>query len=132
MKENTLEKKDMVCIVCPVGCRMTLEYNPENLGSTEDFIVSGNKCNRGKAYALKEMTAPTRMLPTTVKIRAGILKRLPVRTEQPVPKELIFDCMQVINQIEVEAPIKVGDVVLANILGTGVNIIATRSMGRAK
>ena len=122
----------MVCIVCPVGFRMTLEYNSEGLGKTEGFIVSGNKCNRGSAYAVKEMTAPTRMLPTTVKIREGSLKRLPVRTEQPVPKELIFDCMAVINEIEVQAPVKVGDVVLTNILGTGVNIIATRSMGRAK
>lgn len=126
------EKKDMVCIVCPVGCRMTLECQSESLTKAEDLKVSGNKCNRGSAYAFKEMTAPTRMLPTTVKIRKGILNRLPVRTENPIPKELIFEGMQVINQIEVEAPIKVGDVVLANLLGTGVNIIATRSMGRAK
>lgn len=129
---NVGEKKDMVCIVCPVGCRMVLEYSPEGADSTEGYLVTGNKCSRGSTYAVKEMTAPTRMLPTTVKIQNGTLKRLPVRTENPVPKEMIFDCMAVINHLEVEAPVKVGEVVLANILGTGVNIIATRSMGRAK
>ncbi len=78
------------------------------------------------------MTAPTRMLPTTVKIQEGTLNRLPVRTANPVPKELLFDCMEIINHVEVQAPIKVGDVVIANILGTGVDVIATRSMGRSK
>lgn len=126
------EMKEMVCIVCPVGCRLSLETVKETSLAQEAFEVKGNKCKRGSDYAIKEMTAPTRMLPTTVKIQKGTLNRLPVRTANPVPKEMIFDCMTVINQIEVQAPIKVGDVVIANILGTGVDIIATRSMGRAK
>ncbi len=126
------EKKEMVCIVCPVGCRMTLECMNEDNKTENAFSVSGNKCKRGNDYAIKEMTAPTRMLPTTVKIQNGTLNRLPVRTQNPVPKDLIFDCMKVINKVEVQAPISVGDVVISNILGTGVDVIATRSMSSIK
>ncbi|MGB3366713.1 MAG: DUF1667 domain-containing protein [Acidaminobacteraceae bacterium] len=125
------EKKEMICIVCPIGCRMTLECMKEH--KTEDaYSVTGNKCKRGFDYAVKEMTSPMRMLPTTVKIEMGILNRLPVRTQNPIPKELIFDCMDVINNIKVYAPISMGDVVSSNILGTGVDVIATRSMDRSK
>lgn len=125
------EKKEMVCIVCPVGCRLTVECMKEFL--VEDaYSITGNKCKRGVDYAVKEMTSPTRMLPTTIKIEMGILNRLPVRTRNPIPKELIFDCMDVINKVKVEAPISMGDVVISNILGTGVDVIATRSMGRSK
>lgn len=125
------EKKEMICIVCPIGCRMTLECVKEHT-ARDAYSVVGNKCKRGLDYAVKEMTSPMRMLPTTVKIEMGILKRLPVRTQNPIPKEMIFDCMDVINSIKVEAPISMGDVVISNILDTGVDIIATRSMARSK
>lgn len=126
------EMKEMVCIVCPVGCRMTLECVNEGSASENSFSVTGNKCKRGNEYAVKEMTAPTRMLPTTVKIQNGTLNRLPVRTESPIPKNMIFDCMKVINKVEVQAPVSVGHVVISDILGTGVNVIATRSMSSIK
>lgn len=117
--------QSLVCITCPIGCRLTLI---EDASESHGFRIEGNQCKRGTAYAIEEMTHPTRMIPTTVVIKHSHLKRLPVRTEAPVPKELIFDCMDEINKVSVEAPVKMGDVVLENILGTGVNIIATRSM----
>lgn len=74
------------------------------------------------------MTNPTRILTTTVKIKNGSLKHLPVRTEQPVPKKIIFECMKLINKEEIAAPVKMGDIIIKNILGTGINVIASRSM----
>ncbi|MCT4607469.1 MAG: DUF1667 domain-containing protein [Marinisporobacter sp.] len=94
------------------------------------YQITGNTCKRGEAYGIKEMTNPTRVLPTTVKIKNAFLKRLPVKTNEPIPKELIFKCMEKINTIEVEAPVKMGDVIIHNILNTGVDVVATKTMGR--
>ncbi|MGM0507695.1 MAG: DUF1667 domain-containing protein [Fusobacteriota bacterium] len=122
-------KKEMICISCPIGCRLTvISDETEESG----YRVEGNICPRGKAYGIKEMTNPTRIIPTTVKIEGALLPRLPVKTEQGVPKEVIFDCMDEINKVEVEAPVKLGDIIIKNILDTGVNIVATRSMKREK
>lgn len=115
-------KKELICIVCPQGCRLTVE---EKDGS---YQVSGNTCKRGEAYGINEMTAPRRVITTTVKLEGGRCPRLPVKTRTDVPKELIFDCMAKINQVTVKAPVKMGDVVLADIMGTGVDVIATRDM----
>ena len=120
-------EKNMICIVCPTGCRIKVtEDNSLEAG----YKVEGNKCKRGITYGVKEMTNPTRMLPTTVVINNAFLNRLPVRTDVAIPKTLIFECMDVINKVEVDAPIKMGDIIISNILDTGANIIATRSMNR--
>ncbi|WIF93934.1 DUF1667 domain-containing protein [Caminicella sporogenes] len=117
-----MDKKEMVCIVCPLGCRLTVTKNDD------EYTVDGNKCNRGKEYAVKEMTNPTRVLTTTVRIKDGLLNRIPVKTNKPVPKDKIFECMQIINSIEVQAPIKMGEVIIKDILGTGADVVASRSI----
>ena len=119
--------KDLVCIVCPVGCRLTIE---EDQTAERGYKIAGNKCKRGIAYGIEEMTHPTRMVPTTVKIEGAFLNRLPVRTDKPISKDLIFKAMDVINDYTASAPVKMGEVLIENILGTDVNIIATRSMKR--
>ncbi|MBN2898961.1 MAG: DUF1667 domain-containing protein [Clostridia bacterium] len=119
--------KDLVCIVCPVGCRLTIEKDDT---AENGYRITGNTCKRGINYAIEEMTHPTRMVPTTVKIEQAFLKRLPVRTDRPIDKKLIFEAMKVINDFTCIAPIKMGDVLIENILGTEVNIIATRSMDK--
>jgi len=118
-----MEKHKLICINCPMGCRLEVTQT-ENGG----WLVEGNQCNRGYSYAVREMTEPTRVLTTTVVIKNGFLPRLPVRTETAIPKEKIFEAMEVINKVVVEAPVKVGDVIVENILNTGVNVIASRSM----
>lgn len=118
-------KKDMVCIVCPIGCRITVTKDDNNpLG----YNVTGNTCKRGVDYGIKELTNPTRVLTSTVKIKNAHLKRLPIKTNGAIPKEMNFECMRVINEVEVEAPIKVGDVIVKNILETGIDLVASRSM----
>lgn len=114
--------KEITCIVCPIGCRMTVL---ETDGTLE---IKGNMCPRGENYAIEEFKNPTRMVPTTVKIQGAFLRRLPVITSQPIPKDKIFDIMEVINKAEVKAPVTLGDVIIKNILDLGVDIVATRSM----
>jgi len=121
-----MEKKEMTCIVCPIGCHV------EIWKEDGEYVITGNQCPRGKTYAIKELTNPTRMIPTTVVIEGAKLPRLPVITSEPVPKGDIFKVMEIVNKAKVEAPVNVGDVIVENVLGLGVNIIATRSMKKAE
>lgn len=114
--------KEMICIVCPVGCTLHIT------GTKDDLKISGNKCPKGIAYAKSEMINPTRVLPTTVKVLDGMLPRLPVKTEHEIPKALLFQAMEEINKVQVHAPVKLGDVIIENLLDTGVNVVATRDM----
>jgi CxxC motif-containing protein len=116
-------KKEMTCIVCPIGCQMTVEDNGDGT-----FDVTGNTCKRGSKYAFNEMTNPTRVIPTTVIIHNAMLPRLPVKTAEPIPKGQIFKAMAVINKVSVNAPIKTGDVVVKNLLGLGIDVVSTRTM----
>lgn len=118
-----MKKQELICINCPMGCRLEVTET-ENGG----WLVEGNQCSRGKSYAIIELTAPTRILTTTVRINNGALKRLPVRTNSGIPKEKVFEAMAVVNQVVVDSPIKRGDVIIKNLLGTNADLIASRSM----
>ncbi len=120
-----MKKREMICIACPIGCHLEVIEDKTSEGG---YIVKGATCKRGEVYGVKEMSNPTRLLTSTVKISGGSLKRLPVRTSSDIPKNRIFDCMKLINAVEVEAPIEMGDVIIEDILGTGVDIIASRSL----
>lgn len=120
-----MEAKDMVCIVCPLGCKLKVT---KDAASQAGYVVEGNKCFRGADYGVKEMTNPTRVLTTTVIMSDAPVKRLPVRTSGAIPKHLIKQAMELINKVEVKAPIKVGQVIIKNILNTGVNVVASRTM----
>jgi len=116
--------KEIICIVCPMGCQMLVSGD----GSSEGWAVSGNACGRGEKYGIKELTDPTRVLTTTVKLKGGRCKRLPVRSDAPIPRERIFDCMKALNSVEVEPPVHIGRIIVEDILGTGANIISARSI----
>ncbi len=119
---------EMTCIVCPIGCHLKVEVDENG-----KFIsVSGNKCPRGAAYAKQEITDPKRVLPTSVKVIDGELPLVSVRTEEAIPKKLIFEAMKVIKSLQVKAPIKRGQVIVENILDTGVNLIATKTVKKTK
>lgn len=110
--------KELTCIICPVGCHLKID---------ENLQVTGNKCPRGKDYAISEMVAPKRILTTTVKTKFLELPRLSVKTKDPIPKELIFDIMNELDHVIIENNVKIGDVIVADILHTGVDVIATKS-----
>ncbi|MCK9222639.1 MAG: DUF1667 domain-containing protein [Limnochordia bacterium] len=110
-----------VCIVCPVGCELTIVP-----GAKEE--VTGNRCKRGLEYAIREMTDPRRVLTTTVAIRNAAAPLLPVRTKEPIPKGLLEKAMEVLNKIEVTAPVRMGDIVIEDLLGLGIDVVACKDM----
>lgn len=119
-----MEKIEMVCVSCPIGCAITVE-----LDDNKNVIsVTGNTCKRGDAYARQECTHPERMLTSTVKVEGGRLPVVPVKSAKPIPKEMLFDCMKEINKVTLKAPVNIGDVVIENILDTGTDIIATNEV----
>ena len=115
--------RSLICIRCPLGCPLEIEINGSELLS-----VSGNECPLGADYAMVECTAPMRMLTTTVPITGADIHRLPVRTHGDIPKDKIMACIEALRGIVVSAPVNPGDVVLADVAGTGVDIIATRKI----
>jgi CxxC motif-containing protein len=119
---SQINTKDLVCIVCPLGCKLTVEKNGE------EYVVKGNTCKRGQAYAIEELTNPTRMLTSTVKLSNSKHVRLAVHTSAPIPKGKIFDAMKIINSTTAIAPLKMGDIVIKNILDTGVDVCSSRTI----
>ena len=118
-----LEKK-ITCITCPMGCDMVVCGEGDNVSQVE-----GNRCKRGDDYARSEFAHPLRILTTTVKLEGSACPSLSVRSDKPVPKELLMPCMKEIRKVQVKAPLPRYHVVIGNILGTGANIVAT---GEAK
>ena len=116
-------KKEIICTVCPMGCRITVEGERENIIS-----VTGHTCKRGETYASTEFCHPVRILTTTVKTDSAKVPLVPVRSEKPFPKEKIMDCMEVIRGQEAKTPISVYDIIVENICDTGINIVATGSV----
>ena len=115
-------KKEIICTVCPRGCHIQVEGEGEKILSVE-----GQGCKRGLEYASAEFAHPVRILTTLVKLD-GQNDLLPVRSNKPVPKEKLFDCMEVIRAATVKAPVNRYDVVVADICGTGVDIVATKAI----
>ena len=116
-------EKMITCINCPVGCRMTVKLSDDG-----SFLsVSGNTCARGPKYAQQECTAPERMITAVVPV-SGSTVPLSVKTASPVPKKLIRDIMAELSAVSVSLPVRAGDVILPDVLHTGVDVIATRSL----
>ena len=113
----------VTCIVCPVGCELLLTVR-----GREVVKVTGHLCERGERYAIDEHTVPHRVLTTTINLQNASIRYLPVKTVQPIPKELLLPCMEVLKRVVVSPPIELGDVVVKNVCGTGVDVVATRSV----
>lgn len=111
---------NITCIVCPMGCPLVVTK------TDNEYKVEGNTCKRGEKYGVEELTNPKRVITTTVKLKNSYLNLLPVKTEDSVPKGLIFQIMEELDRIEVISPINVGDIIVENILETGVNIVSTK------
>lgn len=118
-----MEIRELICIGCPMGCPLKVE-----LEKGEVKQVTGNTCNRGDAYARKEVTNPTRIVTTTVRVNHGTQAVVAVKTRTDIPKDKIFACMEEIKKVAVEAPVKIGDVVAADIADTGVDMVATKNI----
>lgn len=114
-----MENRTLTCIVCPRGCQLDVTFRADGTVET----VTGNACPRGKTYAEKECTHPERTVTTTVRTADGAV--VPVKTAAPIPKERVFDCMRKINAVTAPATVRIGDVIIENVAGTGVSVVAT-------
>ena len=118
-----METRELTCIGCPMGCPLTVEIENNEVKS-----VTGNTCKRGEDYAKKEVTNPTRIVTSSVVVKGGVLAAVSVKTKEDIPKGKIFDCVKALKEVEVKAPVYIGDVVLADVAGTGVDVIATKNV----
>lgn len=114
--------KNLICISCPRGCHLTATKDGDQI------TILGNFCKRGIDYGTNELTHPMRKVTSTVRIEGALHDRLPIITDREVPRELVFEIMEKLNDITVHSPINIGDIIIPNVLNTNANIVATRSM----
>ena len=118
-------ERELICIRCPLGCQLKVT------GEIGLLRVSGNTCPRGAEYGVAEVSHPVRVVTSSVPVDGGVLHRVPVKTGGDIPKDKIFACMEEILRCRVTAPVTLGDILIRNCAGTGVDIVATRSVPKA-
>ena len=120
--------RNLTCIVCPIGCSLDVDDNPADMDS---LSVTGNRCPRGEVYAREEIRAPKRVVTATCRIEgeAGSVKRVPVKTSSPCPREKISALLDDIYKTTISLPVKTGDVVIAGWKGGDIDVVATRTFG---
>ncbi|MBO6164846.1 MAG: DUF1667 domain-containing protein [Eubacterium sp.] len=118
-----MEKTDLICINCPMGCSLVVTKADDG-----SVTVTGNTCPRGEEYGIKEVTAPTRTVTSIVRVAGGEIPMVSVKTAADIPKEKIFDVMKYIREAKTVAPVKIGDIIIENVAGTGVNVVATKNV----
>lgn len=118
-----MEERNLTCIGCPMGCSLTVTMN-----GAEVVSVTGNTCKHGADYARKEVSNPTRVVTTTVRIAGKKSMMLSVKTSTDIPKEKMFACIRALKSVEATIPIHIGDIILPDAAGTGVDVIATKEI----
>lgn len=118
-----MERKELICIGCPLGCNLTVEMDGGQVVS-----VNGNICKRGDDYARKELTEPRRIVTSTVPVAGGNLPVVSVKTASDIPKGKIRECLCALKGVTLTAPVQIGDVIVENVADTGVDVIATKSI----
>lgn len=119
-----MNRTELTCIGCPMGCAVTVEMDEDG----QITGVTGNTCKRGEDYARKEVTNPTRIVTSTVKVEGGAAEMVSVKTKTDIPKGKIFACVESLRGICVKAPVHIGDVIVSDIAGTGADIVATKEV----
>lgn len=120
-----MEVRNLICIGCPLGCPVTVTIDGA------DINVTGNTCPRGADYARKEVSNPTRIVTSSIRVNDGVIARVSVKTKNDIPKSKIFEVMEEIRNTRVDAPVAMGQVLIADCAGTGVEIVATKGVDRA-
>lgn len=116
-----MERKELICIGCPLGCNLTVEMDGGQVVS-----VNGNTCKRGDDYARKELTDPRRIVTSTVPVSGGNLPVVSVKTASDIPKGKIRECLCALKGVTLTAPVQIGDVIVENVADTGVDVVATK------
>ncbi len=118
-----MEKNNITCVACPVSCEIEVEISRGQIKK-----IKGFQCVQGKKYAVEEFSQPLRILPATVRVENGLLPLVPVKSQEPIPRDLLEQAMLELARIKLVAPVQEGQVVMKNIMNTGVDMVATRNM----
>lgn len=113
---------ELTCILCPQGCQLTVA------GRDGEWAIAGNACARGEGYALSEATDPRRVVTATIAVTGAVIPRLPVRTAGAVPKGCVLPLVRELHRLTRSAPVRLGEIILPDALGTGVAVVASRSL----
>lgn len=114
---------ELICIVCPKGCHLKVDEN-------NGFKVTGHSCSRGEVYGKNELMNPIRVVTSTICIEGAEIPRIPVKTNGAIPKQQVFELMNSLNDLKIKAPVLCGQVIVENILNTGIDLVATRTLGK--
>jgi len=117
-----MDKKDIVCISCPIGCNLHIEFKGD------EVIVTGNRCKRGENYAVNEIKNPLRVVTSNIRVKNGKYPLASVKTDGAISKNNIFDLIEALKCLSIEAPVRIGDVVIENFKDSGINIVVTREV----
>jgi len=120
-----MDKKQITCIVCPIGCKIIVKTDGEKIN-----LIDGNKCKRGLDYVRSEALDPRRVLTTSVLVKNGEWPLVSVKTTKPVPKKKIFVVLEEIKDIKVSAPVKIGQRIIKNVAETNIDVVSTKSVKR--
>ncbi len=118
-----MDKKELTCIICPIGCKILIKTDGKKFE-----IINGNKCKRGIEYARSEALDPRRNLCSSVLVENGNWPLVSVKTSKPVPKNKIFKVLKEIKNAKVEAPIKLGQIIIKNVANTDIDIVSTKTI----
>ncbi len=113
--------KEITCTLCPRGCRLTVDEN-------NNFAVKGNACPRGAEYGRAECENPVRTVTSTIRVLSRTYPRCPVKTDRPIPRAQVKDAVLALRSVVLRPPVRMGQIVLKDVCGTGANFIATRSL----
>ena len=119
-----MRDQNLTCIGCPLGCSISVSLS----NNGEVSKITGNTCKKGEEYARKEVTNPSRVVTSIVKINNGDVNMVSVKTAEDIPKGKIFDCIEALKKVTVTAPVQIGEVIIKNVCGTGVDVIATKKV----
>lgn len=119
-----MRDQNLTCIGCPLGCSISVSLS----NNGEVSKITGNTCKKGEEYARKEVTNPSRVVTSIVKINNGDVNMVSVKTAEDIPKGKIFDCMEALKKVTVTAPVQIGEVIIKNVCGTGVDVISTKKV----
>ena len=125
-----MTRRIITCILCPNGCELDVEYSEHP--SEETLVVEGNLCPKGSSYALEELIRPKRTLTTSVLVRSGDQRLVSVKTASSIPRQAILKAREELRGTIVTAPVSIGDTILRDVAGTGIDIVATRAVERKK
>jgi len=118
---NNNDKTNVTCVLCPIGCIIKINKD-------KSFIIEGARCEKGIEYATHEILNPKRILTTSILVKNGNLPLVSVKTSKPIPKNKIFKILEIIKKKYVEAPIEIGEIIIENIMDTGSDIVATKTI----